>query len=78
MIPQSFYLIHCPVEGTNLIETSAGTGKSYTICNLYARLIIEKEEREEWEERGRLWFYAFLQSIHWNFPARNKNFQIKA
>jgi len=42
MIPQSFHLIHCPVEGTNLIEASAGTGKTYTICNLYARLIIEK------------------------------------
>ena len=42
MSPQSFQLIQCPLEGTNLIEASAGTGKTYTICSLYARLIIEK------------------------------------
>jgi exodeoxyribonuclease V beta subunit len=37
-----FHLIQCPLDGTNLIEASAGTGKTYTICSLYARLIIEK------------------------------------
>jgi len=42
MIPQPFELINCPLKGTNLIEASAGTGKTYTICSLYARLIIEK------------------------------------
>jgi len=36
-------LINCPLSGTNLIEASAGTGKTYTICALYARLIIEKD-----------------------------------
>ncbi|ETR71256.1 MAG: hypothetical protein OMM_02624 [Candidatus Magnetoglobus multicellularis str. Araruama] len=40
---QSFNLIQCPLQGTNLIEASAGTGKTYTICSLYARLVIEKE-----------------------------------
>jgi len=42
MTPQPFHLNKCPLEGTNLIEASAGTGKTYTICSLYARLIIEK------------------------------------
>jgi exodeoxyribonuclease V beta subunit len=42
MTPQPFHIIQCPLEGTNLIEASAGTGKTYTICSLYARLIIEK------------------------------------
>lgn len=37
-----FDLINCPLTGTNLIEASAGTGKTYTICALYIRLIIEK------------------------------------
>ena len=35
-------LIRMPLEGTSLIEASAGTGKTYTIANLYLRLILEK------------------------------------
>ncbi len=31
-----------PLEGMNLIEASAGTGKTYTIAGLYLRLILEK------------------------------------
>ena len=31
------------LEGTHLIEASAGTGKTYTIACLYLRLILEKE-----------------------------------
>ncbi len=30
-----------PLRGTNLIEASAGTGKTYTITNLYVRLLLE-------------------------------------
>lgn len=30
------------LEGTNLIEASAGTGKTYTITTLYLRLLLEK------------------------------------
>ncbi|KPA14120.1 exonuclease V subunit beta [Candidatus Magnetomorum sp. HK-1] len=41
---KSFDLPQCPLKDTNLIEASAGTGKTYTICGLYARLIIEKEK----------------------------------
>ena len=32
-----------PLDGYNLIEASAGTGKTYTIVHLYLRLILEKE-----------------------------------
>lgn len=35
-------LIRMPLEGTSLIEASAGTGKTYTIANLYLRLLLEK------------------------------------
>ena len=35
-------LINTPLEGTNLIEASAGTGKTYTITWLFLRLILEK------------------------------------
>ncbi|MBT3311669.1 MAG: exodeoxyribonuclease V subunit beta [Desulfobacterales bacterium] len=35
-------LINTPLEGSNLIEASAGTGKTYTITNLFLRLLIEK------------------------------------
>jgi exodeoxyribonuclease V beta subunit len=31
-----------PIEGVNLIEASAGTGKTYSITQLFIRLIIEK------------------------------------
>jgi exodeoxyribonuclease V beta subunit len=35
-------LINSPLEGTNLIEASAGTGKTYTITGLFLRLVLEK------------------------------------
>jgi len=39
---QSFDPLLSPLEGTNLIEASAGTGKTYTITCLFLRLILEK------------------------------------
>lgn len=33
----------CPMEGTCLIEASAGTGKTYTITGLFLKLLIEKQ-----------------------------------
>ncbi|MBC7656448.1 MAG: UvrD-helicase domain-containing protein, partial [Frankiaceae bacterium] len=30
-----------PVRGIQLIEASAGTGKTFTVATLYARLVIE-------------------------------------
>lgn len=37
-----FDLLTSPLEGRNLIEASAGTGKTYTIAGLYLRLLLEK------------------------------------
>lgn len=34
--------LNIPLEGKNLIEASAGTGKTYTVTSLYLRLILEK------------------------------------
>ncbi len=34
--------IETPLEGANLIEASAGTGKTYTITGLFLRLLLEK------------------------------------
>lgn len=39
---KEFDLLNSPLEGTNLIEASAGTGKTYTIANLFLRLLVEK------------------------------------
>ena len=36
-------LINTPLEGINLIEASAGTGKTYTIEGLFLRLALEKQ-----------------------------------
>jgi exodeoxyribonuclease V beta subunit len=33
----------CPLAGVNLIEASAGTGKTWTICGLYLRLLLERQ-----------------------------------
>jgi len=33
----------CRLEGLNLIEASAGTGKTWTICSLYMRLLLEQQ-----------------------------------
>ena len=38
-------LINTPLEGINLIEASAGTGKTYTIEGLFLRLILETQLR---------------------------------
>ena len=37
-----FDLVKSPLEGTNLIEASAGTGKTYTIAGLFLRLLLEQ------------------------------------
>jgi len=37
-----FDIMNAPLNGTHLIEASAGTGKTYTIAGLYLRLILEK------------------------------------
>ena len=38
---QDFDILNSRIEGTNLIEASAGTGKTYTIAGLFIRLVIE-------------------------------------
>ena len=39
---QPFDLLNAPLEGINLIEASAGTGKTYNIEGLFIRLVLEK------------------------------------
>ena len=36
-------IIKVPLDGTTLIEASAGTGKTYAIANLFLRLVLEEE-----------------------------------
>ena len=38
-----FDLLDAPLEGSNLIEASAGTGKTHNIVGLFVRLVVEKE-----------------------------------
>ncbi len=37
-----FDLLNSPLKGVNLIEASAGTGKTYTITGLFLRLVLER------------------------------------
>ena len=36
-------LLNTPLKGSNLIEASAGTGKTFAISHLFIRLLLEKE-----------------------------------
>lgn len=38
-----FNILDSPLEGINLIEASAGTGKTWTISMIYLRLVVENE-----------------------------------
>lgn len=35
-------VFECPLEGSAIVEASAGTGKTWNICGLYVRLLIER------------------------------------
>jgi exodeoxyribonuclease V beta subunit len=39
---QPFNVMSCPLDGINLVEASAGTGKTWNICGLYLRLLLER------------------------------------
>jgi exodeoxyribonuclease V beta subunit len=41
--PNTFDLARSPLGGNNLIDASAGTGKTYTICGLVLRLLLEMD-----------------------------------
>ncbi|HEX4510054.1 MAG TPA: UvrD-helicase domain-containing protein, partial [Burkholderiaceae bacterium] len=36
-------LLSCPLAGVRQIEASAGTGKTWSLCGLYARLVLERQ-----------------------------------
>jgi exodeoxyribonuclease V beta subunit len=40
--PPALDLLGLPLEGTTLVEASAGTGKTHTIATLFVRLVLEK------------------------------------
>jgi exodeoxyribonuclease V beta subunit len=40
---KNFVASDVPLEGSNLIEASAGTGKTYSIAILLLRLLLEKQ-----------------------------------
>lgn len=40
--PLEFNAFACPLQGVNQIEASAGTGKTWNLCALYVRLLLEK------------------------------------
>ncbi len=40
--PAEFDVLTCRLDGVNLIEASAGTGKTWNICGLYLRLLLER------------------------------------
>ena len=39
--PQADLALAIPLRGVQLIEASAGTGKTFAVATLYARLVIE-------------------------------------
>ncbi len=43
MNPTELDVFSCALDGATLIEASAGTGKTWNICGLYLRLLLERE-----------------------------------
>jgi exodeoxyribonuclease V beta subunit len=43
MAPQPLDVFTCRLSGINQIEASAGTGKTWNICALYVRLLLERD-----------------------------------
>jgi len=41
-MPQPLDIFEAPLDTVNLVEASAGTGKTYAIAGLYLRLVVEK------------------------------------
>lgn len=41
--PAELDVFTCPLSGINQIEASAGTGKTWNICALYVRLLLERD-----------------------------------
>ncbi|SOE59418.1 DNA helicase/exodeoxyribonuclease V, beta subunit [Burkholderia sp. D7] len=41
--PDELDVFECSLDGVNQIEASAGTGKTWNICALYVRLLLEKK-----------------------------------
>ncbi|AXE30411.1 exodeoxyribonuclease V subunit beta [Chromobacterium phragmitis] len=41
---QALDALNCPLAGVNLIEASAGTGKTWTIAALFVRLLLEERD----------------------------------
>ena len=39
----AFQVFDCELDGTRLIEASAGTGKTWNLCALYLRLLLERD-----------------------------------
>lgn len=42
-VATEFNVLNCPLNRRSIIEASAGTGKTWNICNLYLRLLLEKK-----------------------------------
>ena len=42
-VMKPFNVLTVPLKGSNLIEASAGTGKTYSVAILVLRLILEQE-----------------------------------
>lgn len=47
IIPEPLNALTFPLFGKRLIEASAGTGKTYTIANLYLRLLVPTGQKED-------------------------------
>ncbi len=43
MAAQELDVFHCDLAGTQLVEASAGTGKTWNLCALVLRLLLERE-----------------------------------
>ena len=65
--------INTPLMGTNLIEASAGTGKTYAIAGIYLRLILEEQLTTD-----QILVVTFTQAATQELKDRIRNILLKA
>ena len=56
---EAFDLIHSAISGNNIIEASAGTGKTYSIEGLYVRILLLPYLKKNIKQQNQLVLIVF-------------------
>lgn len=75
---QTFDALNVPLRGSNLVEASAGTGKTYSLAILALRLLLEKNEQGKFRELKEILLITFTNNAVAELKVRVRLFIQKA